>query len=343
MLRRLVLLAGIIALLAAGSVQGPRVAGGAAGFILPPGVRPAWSLDAIKAIEAWQMTQGHEEIVVAVIDSGIDRTIPALAGRMWVNPGESAGNGRDDDGNGYVDDMHGWDFRDGNPDSMVGSSLNWHGTFVAGILAASFDQATGVGGIAPRVRIMDLRFLDSRGLFYASDWPRLARAIDYAVDNGARVINISIYAKVQPPAYVHDAIRRAASHGVLIVGIAGNDGASVGFFGRYPEVLTVAAVDRHGQAASFSNTGPQVDLAAPGVDVQSYYPGGSLRTGSGTSFAAPYVAGTAALMLSVNPSLTPSDIIAALCSSAIDLGPPGRDHATGHGLLHAAAAVRATR
>ncbi len=339
MLRRLALLTGLAALLAAGSAQGPRVVGGTAGFILPPDVQPSWSLDAVRAIEAWQVTQGDEEIVVAVIDSGIDRTIPALADRMWINPGEIADNNHDDDGNGYVDDVHGWDFRDGNPDPMVGTRLNWHGTFVAGILAAAFDQSTGVGGIAPRVRIMDLRFLDSRGLFYASDWPRLARAIDYAVDNGARVINISIYAKVQPPAYVHAAIQRATAHGVLVVGIAGNDGAPVGYFGCYPEVLTVAAVDRQGRPATFSNSGPQVDLAAPGVEVQSYYPGGSLRAGSGTSFAAPYVAGTAALMLSLDPELTPAEIVRALQASASDLGSAGRDTLTGYGLLNAAAAV----
>jgi len=251
-------------------------AGGAGGFILPPGASLRWGLSAIHAPQAWQVTQGSEDIVVAVIDSGIDRTIPALADRMWHNPGEIPGNGRDDDGNGYVDDVYGWDFRDGDPDSLSGTPIHSHGTFVAGLIAAAFDAATGVGGVAPQVRLMDLRFLDSRALFYSSDWRKLAAAIDYAVDNGARVINLSIYARLTPPEYVHAAIRRAVAHGVLVVGIAGNEGKDkIGYFGKWPEVLTVAAVDRYGRVARFSNRGPEVDLAGPGVQVVSFAPGGS--------------------------------------------------------------------
>ncbi len=200
-----------------GDPGGPPVGG--AGEASPPisipssheAIRLRWGLRAVKAPEAWEVTLGSEEIVIAVIDAGIDYSLPYLADRMWRNPNEIPGNGIDDDGNGYVDDVHGWDFRDGDPDSLAGTPLNWHGTFVAGLIAAAVDAATGIGGVAPRVKLMDLRFLDSRGLFYRGDWPKLAEAIEYAVDNGARVINLSIYSRVPLPSYVRRAIREAPS------------------------------------------------------------------------------------------------------------------------------------
>jgi len=336
----IVLGAAIIALILSGIPLATVPAGGAGGFILPPGANLRWGLSAIHAPEAWQVTQGSEDIVVAVIDSGIDRSIPALADRMWRNPDEVPGNGIDDDGNGYVDDVYGWDFRDDDPDSLSGTPLHGHGTFVAGLIAAAFDASTGAGGVAPRVRLMDLRFLDSRALFYASDWRKLAAAIDYAVDNGARVINLSVYAKLTPPAYVRDALRRAVTHGVLVVGIAGNDGTDrIGYFGAWPEVLAVAAVDRYGRPARFSNRGPEVDLAGPGVQVVSFAPGGELIAGSGTSFAAPHVAGTAALLLSLHPDLSLDELVELLTGSAADLDVPGPDPATGAGLVDAGAVI----
>jgi len=319
-------------------------AGGAGGFVLPSQAALRWGLSAIHAPEAWQVTQGSEDVVVAVIDSGIDRTIPALADRMWRNPGEIPGNRRDDDGNGYVDDVFGWDFRDGDPDSLSGTPLNGHGTFVAGLIAAAFDAATGAGGVAPRVRLMDLRFLDSRALFYTSDWRKLAAAIDYAVASGAQVINLSIYAKITPPEYVHAAIRRATARGVLVVGIAGNEGGDrVGYFGKWPEVLAVAAVDRYGWPARFSSRGPEVDLAGPGVQVISFALGGEPTSGSGTSFAAPHVAGTAALLLSLHPDLSLDELVRLLLDTAEDVASPGQDEATGAGLVNAGAAVARAR
>ncbi len=329
----------VVLVLSVGVGNGPQVAGGAAGFILPVGVQPSWGLTAVRAPEAWEITQGTEEIVVAVIDSGVDRSVPALADRMWTNSGEKTDSGRDEDGNGYVDDVYGWDFRDGNADPMEGTPLNWHGTFVAGLISAAFDAESGAGGVAPEIRIMDLRFLDSRGLFFASDWPRLAQAIDYAVDNGARIINLSIYAKVEPPAIVRHALQRAAREGVFIVGIAGNDGTRVGYFGRYSEVFTVSAVDQNGDPASFSNWGPEVDLAAPGVNVLSSYPGGSIRTGSGTSFAAPHVTGTAALVLSINPDLSARELALLLQSTAAGVGNSQERDYVGAGLVDTAAAI----
>lgn len=324
--------------------EGSPPAGGAGGFTLPAGTTLRWGLAAIHAPQAWQLTQGSEDIVVAVIDSGIDRTIPALADRIWTNPAEIPGNGRDDDGNGYVDDVHGWDFRDDDPDSLSGTPIHPHGTFVAGLIAAALDAATGAGGVAPRVRLMDLRFLDSQGLFYGSDWGKLAAAVDYAVENGARVINLSIYARLRPPDHVQAAIRRAAARGVLLVGIAGNEArAGVGYFGCLPEVVAVGAVARGGRPAWFSNRGPEVALAGPGVEVVSFAPGGGIVTGSGTSYAAPHVAGTAALLLSLHPDLSLTELVELLTASAADVGAPGPDPATGAGLVDAGAAMAQAR
>ena len=119
-------------------VELPRVAGGggASGSFDLSGLTLAWGIERIAAPKAWEKTSGSEEIVVAVIDSGIDTSVPQLAGKLWTNPGEIAGNGIDDDKNGYVDDIHGWDFRDDDNGSLSGSKIHWHGTFVSGIIAA---------------------------------------------------------------------------------------------------------------------------------------------------------------------------------------------------------------
>ena len=270
--------------------EGPRVAGGAgsSGSIAPPTPGSlAWGVERIEAPRAWERTIGSQSVIVAVIDSGIDTTVEQLAGRIWINPGEIAGNGIDDDRNGYIDDIHGWDFRDNDPSSLTGSDIHWHGTFVAGIIAAR-SEGGKVTGVAPGIRIMDLRFLNANNLFYRSDWGRFAEAIDYAVDNGADIINLSIYARGTPPRIFEQALNRAAQRGVIIVGIAGNDGRSqVSYPGKYASVLAVSAIDRHDRLAPFSNYGPEIVVAAPGRRITSLFPGGIVGTSSGTSFAAP--------------------------------------------------------
>jgi len=247
-----------------------------------------------------------QPVIVAIIDSGIDRTIPALGCRMWVNAREIPDNGLDDDSNGYIDDVYGWDFQDEDPDSLSGSPLHWHGTFVAGVLADAVEPEAGLTDEVVDVRIMDLRFLDSDGLFTTSEWVQLVRAIDYALANGADIINMSIYASDQPPRVVRDAVNRAVAAGALVVAIAGNDGGPLGPIASWEEVLTVTAQDREGTVASFANTGEAVDVGALGVGVLSLLPGGELATKEGTSFAAPWIAGLAALHLSENPAISPS-------------------------------------
>ncbi len=295
-----------------------------------------WNIARIHAPQAWSITQGSPEVVVAVIDSGVDFSIPELAEVRWTNPKEVL-NGRDDDGNGYVDDLYGWDFRDNVPAHRRRNSLNHHGTAVAAVLAA---RAKELVGVAPRIRIMDVRFLDSRGFFYQKDWKNLVRAIDYAVQNGARVINLSIYAKVLPPREVEEALRRAWERGVIVVTIAGNEGREgVNLLGRYPFVLTVAATDKADRPAPFSSFGPEVDLSAPGAEIPALLPQGAVGTFSGTSFAAPHASGTLALILSADPTLSGSAAVALLprTSESLPLG----DSRFGQGLVDAAQAVAA--
>ncbi len=304
------------------------------GALLPPSL--PWNIERIKAPQAWPITQGSPEIVVAVIDSGIDFSLPELAEVRWVNPRESL-NGRDDDGNGYVDDLYGWDFRDNVPVHLRRTALHPHGTAVASVIAA---RAKEVVGVAPKVRIMDVRFLDSRGLFYERDWNNLARAIDYAVENGARIINLSLYAKNRPPKAVEDALRRAWEKGVIVVTIAGNEGQDrVNPLGAYDFVLTVSAVDKADRRASFSNFGPEVDVAAPGAEIPVLLPNGAVGSLSGTSFAAPHVSGTLALVLSANPRLSAKEAVDILLRTCEGLNTTG----IGRGLVDTHEAVSEAR
>ena len=298
-----------------------------------------WGLVRIAAPEAWRIHHGDPNVVVAVIDSGVDTSIPQLRESLWVNEDEVPGNGIDDDRNGYVDDIHGWDFRDGDSSSLIGSRIHWHGTFSAGIIAARPGKLPIVG-IAPGVRIMDVRFLNSNNQFLSSDWRTFGEAIEYAVDNGAQIINLSVFANGRPPGHFEDTLRSAAARGVLIVGISGNTGeAGVLYPAKYDTVYAVSATTRDDLAAGFSSYGPEVFVCAPGERIVSFVPGGGTSTRSGTSFAAPHVAGTLALILSAHPGISPGDAIAILRRSLVDLGTRGFDEWFGYGLVNANEAV----
>jgi subtilisin family serine protease len=298
-----------------------------------------WGILRISAPEAWTITHGRSDVVVAVIDTGIDTSIPQLEASLWVNPGEIPHNGIDDDGNGYTDDIHGWDFRDGDNSSLIGTDLHWHGTFVAGIIAAQPGEVPIVG-VAPGVRIMDIRFLDSNNQFSSRDWNTFAEAINYAVDNGANIINMSIYSNSRPPVTLENAIRRAVQSGVVIIGIAGNtEQAGVLYPGKYDDVYAVSATTQNDLLANFSARGPEVFFCAPGEGITSFLPGGQAATRSGTSFAAPHVSGTLALILSAFPSLSPEQAVDVLLGSLIDLGTRGADSSFGQGLIDAFEAV----
>ena len=292
-----------------------------------------WGLKMINAPQAWKYTKG-EGIVVAVIGGGVNFGHPALQGKAWTNPGEVPGNGKDDDGSGYVDDVHGWDFILNQSDS---DRLHFHGNFVANLAAGNLGHS-GQGGVAPRVRIMDLRVYDEDGNLGL--WEDFIGAFDYALANGADIINLSVgFDYSTNPSYsFFQTIRRVASE-IIIVGSAGNKSSKVQPPASEEQVWAITALDRNGEIYNKSNTGQEVIFSAPGVSVSSAY-GDSYHTGSGSSFAAPHVTGVVALMLSANPDLEPREVQDILAKTARDLGPPGRDDKFGHGLVDAEAAVK---
>ncbi len=269
----------------------------------------------IDAPEAWDMNTGTGNMVVAVIDTGVDYTHPDLAANIWTNSGEIAGNGHDDDGNGYVDDIHGYDFYNNDGDPM---DDHGHGTHVAGTIGAVGDNGLGVVGVAWHVQIMALKFLNASGNGYLSD---AIAALGYAVRMGAKVSNNSYSGEDQAPA-IANAIASARDGGHIFVAAAGNTGTNTDVRPAYPSSYTfdnlvaVAATDRNDQVASFSNYGlKSVDLAAPGVDILSTSKGGQYAVQSGTSMAAPYVTGAIALVWDRHPDWTYDQVIARVLST----------------------------
>ena len=280
--------------------------------------------------EASTVTQGNANLVVAVIDDGVDFTHPDLAGRKWVNPGESgtdtrgrnkATNRVDDDKNGYVDDVNGWDFVN-NDNTVHNSSADTHGTHVAGTIAASVNGA-GVVGVAPNVKIMALNFLGSGpnpGL--VSDE---IEAIEYATKMGVRISNNSYGAA----GFVQAEKDAIDASGQLFVAAAGNGSinndtsANRSYPASYtsPNILSVAAIDNGGGMPKFSNFGAaSVDIAAPGVSILSTVPGRTHAYYNGTSMATPHATGVGALAASANPALLGNP--AGLKKAIMDSGKP---------------------
>ncbi|MEM8618862.1 MAG: S8 family peptidase [Actinomycetota bacterium] len=267
----------------------------------------------IGAPDAWAYLTDASDVVVAVIDTGIDATHEDLAGNMWNNPGEVE-DGEDTNGNGYVDDIYGWDFVDGAP---AGNDPNGHGTHVAGTIGAETDNGVGVAGVAWDVQLMDVRAFDANG---ASNTSLIRAAIRYAIDNGADVINASFSGRgTEDYAALLD---EAHAAGVTVIAAASNFGADNDvdpmqpYPANHPTVVSVAAIDAQGELAGWSNYGAtSVDLAAPGVGIASTK-FGEYWYESGTSMASPHVAGTVALMVQADPSLSPADIAEILRSTA---------------------------
>jgi subtilisin family serine protease/chitodextrinase len=289
------------------------------------------ALDAdIDALEAWAVETGSPAVVVGVIDTGIDHTHPDLAENIWRNPGESGldalgrdkrTNGIDDDQNGFIDDVIGWDFVNEDNDPM---DDHGHGTHVAGTIGARGNNGIGVAGVSWHVRLMPLKFLDSGGSGSTSD---AIRAIEYAasfVDDAGRPlvpITNNSWGGGQRSKALESAI---AASGALFVAAAGNSGSSSKNF--FPagyslaNIIAVAATDRQDALASFSNYGSWVHLGAPGAGILSAAPGAAYRTASGTSMAAPHVAGAAALVAARRPLAPPVELKAAILDN-VDLVP----------------------
>lgn len=326
-------------------------------------------LRTINAPDAWNITWGSSDIIVAIIDSGVDIFNPDLKDNIWVNTDEAANNGVDDDRNGYVDDVNGWDFvsKTNNvlPQFDVASGISEvninHGTLVAGVVGARGGNDLGVAGVAWRVSLMPLRVLNGAGI---GNTFAVAQAIDYARENGARIINLSFVGS-QASETLKLALERAYNAGILIVSASGNelkDGIDLDIQPEYPicskgsfnedYTLGVAALDSNLKKASFANYGATcIDISAPGVGVyttqymNSAYPEYRESWGgwwSGTSVAVPQVSGAAALALSVNPRLSLVKLREIILQTAtpIDAVNPEYSGKLGSGLLNVAAVVR---
>ncbi len=262
------------------------------------------TLDAdIDAPEAWDITTGSNTIVIAVLDTGIDLTHPDLAANIWTNPGEIPGDGIDNDANGYIDDVNGYDFgyNDGTP-----NDVNGHGSACSGLVAAVQDNTIGVTGVAPRARIMCLKASTDAGYFY--DSANIGCYL-YAQQMGAKVLSCSFFSDRVSQAE-RDAIDYVWGHGVLPVVAAGNASTVTPYYpGAYENVLSVAATDQSNNKAGFSNYGSWVDVASPGVSLRTTNSAGGYTQGfGGTSGATPQVAGLAALIWGAKPTLTNAQV-----------------------------------
>ncbi|MBD2556838.1 S8 family serine peptidase [Aphanizomenon flos-aquae FACHB-1290] len=291
----------------------------AATFPNDPGFPQLWGLhntgqgggtpDAdIDAPEAWDIQTGNPNLVIGVIDTGVDYNHPDLVGNIWTNSGEIANDGIDNDNNGYIDDIRGWDFayNDNNPMDVDG-----HGTHVSGTIAGKGNNGVGVTGVAWNAKIMPLKFLDDTGSGSTSG---AISAINYATAKGVKLTNNSWGGGGYSQA-LYDAINAAGQQGALFIAAAGNDSINTDTLPHYPSsynldnIISVASTTNTDGLSSFSNYGlTSVDLGAPGSGIYSTIPNGGYGLKSGTSMASPHVAGAAALVWSQNPTWTAQQV-----------------------------------
>ena len=280
--------------------------------------RQAWYYDLINAPAGWDMERGEPSVIVAVLDTGIDLEHPDLRDKIWTNAREDPPNGFDDDDNGCIDDLHGCNFLLAPP-STDPSDDHGHGTMVAGMIGARSNNGEGVAGVAWGVTLLPVKVLDSSGAGTSSD---VAQGIIYAAKSGARVINLSM-ARSTPSLALEGAVQEAHDKfGAVLVSAAGNEGHSgVGYPAAYRQVIAVGSFDHSDPSAraSFSNWGPEIAVAAPGVDVFSTYVGEGYAQSLGTSFSAAFVSGLAALLISQDPDRTDDDIRQLLRFTSDDL------------------------
>ncbi|WEK53017.1 MAG: S8 family peptidase [Candidatus Cohnella colombiensis] len=272
-----------------------------------------WNLPEIATEYGWDLSKGSKDIVVAVIDTGVQADHPDLQGRLV-------------EGVNIVDPSS-------PPDDDVG-----HGTHVAGIIAAEVNNNEGVAGMTWYTKIMPIKSLDSSG---AGSTYSVAEGIIWAVDHGANIINMSLgnYAEAD---FLHDALKYAYDHGVLLVAASGNDNTDrPGYPAAYPEVLAVAATEPDESRAEYSNFGDYIDIAAPGSSIPSTYIGSRYAALSGTSMACPHVAALGSLVQAINPKLSNAEIMDILKHTAKDLGAVGKDNEFGFGQIDVTSALQA--
>jgi len=291
----------------------------------------------VSAVDAWDIQDGDPSVVIGVLDSGTQWDHPDLASNIWSNSGETV-NGVDSDGNGFVDDIRGWDF-DGNDNDPNGSFF--HGTFVAGCVAASSDNGQGIAALAGGA--VDGQGCSIMPLNVGSSFPIgsiLDDAILYAADNGAKVITLSL--SVGTSSAIDAAVDYAADvKGVFIDCASGNNGPSVAYPANLPKIMAVASTNHLDSKSGFSNPGAEVEVAAPGESVLSTNLGGGYTTSSGTSFAAPHVAALAGLLFSEDNTVTASAVRSIIRATADDVSTVGFDTGTGDGRINAHEALLA--
>lgn len=297
-----------------------------------------WGMTNIHAPAAWDVYTGDANLVVAIIDTGIDYNHQDLAANIWTNPGEVANNGIDDDGNGYVDDIHGWDwaYGDNNPLDVHG-----HGSHTGGTVGAVGNNGVGVVGVNWNIKLMALKFLNDSGSGSTSN---AVSALNYAVNKGVKVSNNS-WGGGSYSQSLYDAIENSKSVGHLFVAAAGNNGTNNDTSAHYPSsynndnLIAVAAIDVNDNKASFSNYGAtSVDLGAPGVSILSTTPNNNYSYYDGTSMATPHVAGTAALLYGAHPDWTYAQVRDRIFNTARPIAALSGKTVTG-GTLDAGAAL----
>ncbi|MFD2372056.1 S8 family peptidase [Brevibacillus sp. GCM10020057] len=264
-----------------------------------------WNLPLIGMEQSWDVSEGSNDVIVAVVDTGVDMNHPEFKGKLVKGYNVLEDNDKPQDDNG-------------------------HGTHVSGIIAARTNNRDGIAGMTWKSKLMPIKAIGADGSGSAVD---IARGIYWATDHGAEVINLSV-GNYTSSAVLKEACRYAYDHNVVMVAASGNDASDQPSYpAAYEEVLSVAAVDHLKERADFSNFGDYVDVAAPGVDIPSTYIDNDYASLSGTSMACPHVAALAALVRSVHPDMKNSDVMELIRKSAEDLGPPGHDQLYGYGMI----------
>jgi thermitase len=304
----------------------------------------------IHAPEAWAITTGSPSVPIAILDTGVDYTHPDLASKIWTNPGEIPGDGIDNDGNGFIDDVHGWDFVNGDNDPMDDEAVygmkEFHGTFTASIAGAatndSVDVSVGMAGVAWGCPIVPIKVAGADGSGLESD---VAAGVTYAVDMGIKVINMSMAGPDDVPALAA-AVSYAWQHGALCVCASGNEDVSTNMYPAcYPTALAVGASNPSDQRCTAvdwgmggSNYGSYLDVVAPGnsiVGATSFWDDQGYYYFDGTSASAPFVSGIAALLWSAHPTWSNQKVFLQITHTADDIPPAGYDIYTGYGRVNA--------